>query len=371
MKTDTSIPPRTSRTTRFLSALTGLALLATGSPAFAGKADAGDSKVMPAQFHPYGQSFGMYAGWAERMAQLGPVWFLTLPGFSHVPADQQRFANQILSPAKRKFRSGEVHVCENHAMPEMVYLVDLILAHQGASDAFSRDAWGRVQLSIPNNYDVAVLNAVRARWDAEVGALPGSNFDAALWEFKEKLQTVATPAFTISTCHEAFNYFAVPFLPSEAASMDRLQFFINYSQHTYLPPVKATPEFLAAQGLPLDCGAVCCFVDPNYAGQDSYSTLSPRIFGGSSTGGYNWGSTTADPFTVLTNPDTTVDTYGFPSTTFTVYRASGVATFLTLGDTAAVKISYAGRDYGMWKAIIVGGTTATGSRATFRLVSRL
>ncbi len=227
-----------------------------------------------------------------------------------------------------------------------------------------------MQLTIPNDNDVAALNALHDRWDAEVSSIPGRNFDEAFWEFKEKLQAVATPAFTISTCHADFNYFAVPFLPSEAASMDRLQFFINHSQHTYLPPVKCTAEFLAAPGLPLDSGAICCFVDPNWSGKDSNPLVSPRVFGG--TVGYNWGSTTATPYVVTQNPDTSYDPVSGASTVqFTVYRAAGVATFMKLGDTAGFRITCAGEDKGMWKAEIIGGTTATGSRATFLLKNRI
>ena len=371
MKTNITKITRTSRISGFLSALTGLALLmAAGSPAFAGKGNVGDANVMPPQFHPYGQSFGIYAQWAERLAQLGPVWFLTTPGFSPVPSDLARFEKHSLSPAKSKFRSAGSHVCpHDHSMPEMIHLVNLILAYQGTSSAFSADAWGRVQLTIPNDNDVAALNAVHDRWDAEEGSIPGRNFDEAFWEFKGKLQTVATPAFTVSTCHAEFNYFAVPFLPSEAASMDRLQFFINNSQHTYLPPVKCTPEFLAAQGLPLDSGAVCCFVDPNWSGRDINALVSPQVFGGGS--GANWASTTATPYLVTQNPDTSFDAAGASTVTFTAYRAAGVATFMTVGDTAGFRISYNGQDMGMWKAEIIGGTTATGSRATFILRNRI
>ncbi len=371
MKINITKPTRTSRIRGFLSALTGLALLmAAGSPAYAGKGHAGDFIVMPPQFHPYGQSYGIYTQWAERLAQVGPIWFLTTPGFSPVASDLARFEQQTLSPAKRKFRSTEGHVCpDDHSMPEMVHLVDLILAHQGTSDAFSIDASGRVQLTIPNDNDVAALNTVHDRWDAGVRSIPGSNFDESFWEFKEKLQAVATPAFAISTCHATFNYFAVPFLPSEAASMERLQFFINHSQHTYLPPVKATPEFLVAQGLPLDCGAICCFVDPNWSGQDADLRLSPRIFGG--TSGYNWASTTGTPYPVTSDPDASFDATGAVTVTLTVYRESGVATFMKLGDTASFRIIYGTVDKGTWKAEVTGGTTATGSRATFTLRSRI
>ncbi len=86
---------RTSRTSGFRSALIGMALLATaGSPAFAGKGNAGNSNVMPPQSHPYGLS---YAEWAESYwqwaqaggtndsAQSGPVWFLASAPFSPVP----------------------------------------------------------------------------------------------------------------------------------------------------------------------------------------------------------------------------------------------------------------------------------------------
>ena len=105
MKNNITKHRHTSRTGGFLSALTGMALLAaTGSPAFAGKGNVGNSNIMPPQSRPFGLS---YAEWAERFwqwaqsfpgtanpangtappesAQSGPVWFLASAPFSPVP----------------------------------------------------------------------------------------------------------------------------------------------------------------------------------------------------------------------------------------------------------------------------------------------
>lgn len=93
MKNNITQLPRTSRTSGFLSALIGLALLAAaGSPAFAGNGNVGNPNIMPPQSHPYGLS---YAEWAERYwqwdhagaasAQSVPVWFIGKAPFSPVP----------------------------------------------------------------------------------------------------------------------------------------------------------------------------------------------------------------------------------------------------------------------------------------------
>jgi len=97
MKINPTHHTRTSRTSRVLSALIGLALLgAASSPAFAaGAGNVGNPNIMPPQSHPYDLS---YAEWAARYwqwsfsfpatanpsadtappesAQSGPVWFL-------------------------------------------------------------------------------------------------------------------------------------------------------------------------------------------------------------------------------------------------------------------------------------------------------
>lgn len=85
---------RASRTSGFLSALIGLALLAAaGSPALAGNGNIGNPNIMPPQSHPNGLS---YAEWAERFwlwahaggnaasPQPGPVWFLASAPFKPV-----------------------------------------------------------------------------------------------------------------------------------------------------------------------------------------------------------------------------------------------------------------------------------------------
>jgi len=83
---------REPRTSGFLSALIGMAMLATaGSPAIAGNGNVGNSNIIPPQSHPHGLS---YAEWAEEYwqwvhagdsAQSGPVWFLPPAPFSPVP----------------------------------------------------------------------------------------------------------------------------------------------------------------------------------------------------------------------------------------------------------------------------------------------
>ena len=91
MKNNITQLTRTSRTSGFLSALIGMALLATaGSPAFAGDGNVGNPNIMPPQSHPSDLS---YAEWAESFwqwthagntinsPQSGPVWFLASTGF--------------------------------------------------------------------------------------------------------------------------------------------------------------------------------------------------------------------------------------------------------------------------------------------------
>src|SRR4029434_9735259 len=82
---------RTSPTRGILSALLGLALLATaGSPAFAGNGNVGNPNIMPPQSHAYGLSYSewaegywqwAHAGGTADSAQSGPVWFLASAPF--------------------------------------------------------------------------------------------------------------------------------------------------------------------------------------------------------------------------------------------------------------------------------------------------
>ncbi len=126
----------TSRTRGLLSALAGLALLAAGSPAFAGKGNVGNPNIMPPQSHPYGLS---YAEWAERFwqwahsfpstanpangtapaesAQSGPVWFLASAPFSPVPGAAT--ARSITIPAGTSlFSPASSFFNSNQALPE-------------------------------------------------------------------------------------------------------------------------------------------------------------------------------------------------------------------------------------------------------------
>jgi hypothetical protein len=91
MKNNMTNCPRTSRTSGFLSALTGLALLAAaGSPALAGNGNVGNSNIMPPQSNPYGLSYPewaesywqwAHAGGTADSPQAGPVWFLASAPF--------------------------------------------------------------------------------------------------------------------------------------------------------------------------------------------------------------------------------------------------------------------------------------------------
>jgi hypothetical protein len=124
---------RTSRTSGFLSALIGLALLAAaGSPAFAGAGNLGNPRVFPPQSHPYGLS---YAEWAERYwqwsqafpstanpatgtapaesAQAGPVWFLASAPFSPVPGAAT--ARHITIPAGTSLFAPALSFFNNNA----------------------------------------------------------------------------------------------------------------------------------------------------------------------------------------------------------------------------------------------------------------
>ena len=95
MKTNITQLTRKSRASGLLSALIGMALLATaGLPAFAGNGNVGNANIMPPQSHPFGLS---YAEWAERYwlwdhaggnaqsAQSCRVWFVGKAPFSPVP----------------------------------------------------------------------------------------------------------------------------------------------------------------------------------------------------------------------------------------------------------------------------------------------
>jgi hypothetical protein len=137
MKNSTTKHRYTSRTSGFLSALTGMALLAAaGSPASAGKGNVGNSNIMPPQSRPYGLS---YAEWAERFwqwahsfpatanpasgtappesAQSGPVWFLASAPFSPVPGAAT--ARSITIPAGTSlFAPASSFFNNNAALPE-------------------------------------------------------------------------------------------------------------------------------------------------------------------------------------------------------------------------------------------------------------
>ena len=133
MKNNIAKHTRASRKSGFLSALIGMALLATaGSPAFAGNGNVGNSNIKPPQSHPYGLS---YAEWAERFwqwaqafpatanpakdsapqesAQSGPVWFLASAPFK--PTGGTGTTRNITIPAGTSLFSPVLSFFNNNA----------------------------------------------------------------------------------------------------------------------------------------------------------------------------------------------------------------------------------------------------------------
>jgi hypothetical protein len=126
----------TARTSVIPAALIGVALLASGSPGFAGEGNVGNPNIMPPQSRPYGVS---YAEWAERFwqwaqsfpstdnpatgtapadsDQSGPVWFLASAPFSPVPGAAT--TREITIPAGTSLFASPLSVFNNNAaLPE-------------------------------------------------------------------------------------------------------------------------------------------------------------------------------------------------------------------------------------------------------------